>query len=394
MRHTNWEVVDNLYTIEHLEKHLDSERVQRYNEKDIMVVLQGTNNVRKGQEAIEKVSRYLEALDKLTKMTQGRMSIVMIGLPPLGKKYDGSIQTERKVFNKFIQNSNYMYLDTEAMLSELDETERLSQDDLHLTPKAAEIIAHQINVMTRNYQKREIEAPEEIEGLSDYLNIGMKVQKDSIRHLVGKQGSMINSIEHENKVKLSIEGSNNDPYKNLRISGEKTRVQRAAEMARDVINKRKAMTPCTFYQQGYCKKGESCKFSHDEAGAQGIDNNQGRARSRERYSSERRNERYENTQKRYTETESRNENRQYSRIDRNEMDRGRYTGRSYDSRTDRSETDRRRYRDRSELRNEWRNPDYERYDRRTRDHTDPDRYTEHNTDRNKGWRNERRDRNQ
>ncbi len=183
-------------------------------------------------------------------------------IPPLGNKYQHDIQAERKVYNTFLKSSNYIIVDTERELQDIDEA--LIQDGLHLTPEAGRKLAKQIETIAKNYEKRRIDNPEQIDTLRKYLSVEVETKKDSVKHIVGSKGANIYTLESSNRVRISIRGQDDRPVKSLVISGEKEGVKRAAVEIYDIMENIRSTVPCKFYKTKGCSKGDECRYSHSD----------------------------------------------------------------------------------------------------------------------------------
>ncbi len=123
----DWEMNEDIYTIEMLEQHLNDQQLNHYKEKDIIVVMEGTNDIRKEKDGIATAKRYINLLDKITKVSLGWTTVMAVKIPPLGKKYKQTIQAERLIFNKFIEESGHICIDIEENLAELKEGDILKE---------------------------------------------------------------------------------------------------------------------------------------------------------------------------------------------------------------------------------------------------------------------------
>ena len=91
--------------------------------------------------------------------------------------------------------------------------------------------------------------------------------------VVGKQGSRIKKLEHENAVIIVVERSkDNNDNQTVFVTGRPSNVKRTIS----IINK---LITCKFYKTSTCRHGEACRFAHRETTAQQSDvqeNNQER----------------------------------------------------------------------------------------------------------------------
>ena len=88
---------------------------------------------------------------------------------------------------------------------------------------------------------------------------------ETIGIVVGKQGSRIKRLEHENAVIIVVERSkDNNDNQTVFVTGRPSNVKRTIS----IINR---LITCKFYKTSTCRHGDACRFAHRETTAQESD---------------------------------------------------------------------------------------------------------------------------
>ncbi len=326
-----WEIIETVYTVEHLERYSEVKENTPLTEFDLIFILEGTNNIRKGEDAIDLSKRLCDEMDRIVRHSQGWTMPILLQIPPLGAKYKQEIQAERKVYNTFLKSSNYVTISTDEALQDMEEQDTLISDGLHITTEAGKMIARRIKEVVQSYEKVRIERLEQIEQLRQYIAVEMPVEKDSIKHIVGAKGAQIFATEATNRVKISIREQEGKKAKTIVISGQKEGVRNAAEEIQKLVESIRNTALCKFYLQNRCYKGDECRYSHDEDAE--VPNKIGTRRASNNTPERERSERGNENKHRYQTKQSANELKPHASLrkgkDQNniETDRTKYTER-------------------------------------------------------------------
>ncbi len=159
----------------------------------MVFIMIGTNAVRKDKDGIKTANKILEIAGNITRESEGNTIPVLVTAPPLSKnRYMINVQEERKILINFIKT---------------------------ISGKA---IAKSINKMTQNLQKGEIKQNlDQIDTMKQLINAQIKIEQESIKHIIGKGGEKIKVTENKHKVNISTLNNEARPYKSIRISGYK-----------------------------------------------------------------------------------------------------------------------------------------------------------------------------
>ncbi len=259
----DWSHTEKVYTVDHLEAFIKEEKthIEQY---DIVVVMEGTNNVRKNAEAITTVNKLLRLMENISRDTGGNVTPIVMQIPPLGKKYSSEVRMERKVFNTFLRNSKLICIETEKVYEGKEEDVILEKDDLHITPQAAKLLALEVNKTIKNMEKRSVVKPSQIKEMKTFVHVTMKIPKDYMKHIVGVKGAQIEAMESAHKVKISTCGKDHMPVKSVVIVGRREAAFGAAEDISEIIDRVRKNTTCRFFLTNSCNKGEDCKYKHSD----------------------------------------------------------------------------------------------------------------------------------
>ena len=206
----------------------DLQKVRCDTQYDAVVILLCTNNIKRGADGRKEAEKLTEMVEKF----QGARHRFIVEIPPINRR---GCEIERRIFNVTLHNNNeekrYRVI---KMIKEVEEApiEVALQDDLHLTRgNAKNMAAHIENVLERTLPSR----------IEDQERDQRKEPKRS-----------------------TLEEDTERWHRNA-----KTREERKH-------------TPCYFFKQDRCHRGNRCFFSHD------IDNSERvrRGRSTERRQSD------------------------------------------------------------------------------------------------------------
>ena len=202
-RKNKWEHTEDTYKIE------DLGRVKCDNQYDAVVILLGTNNIKRGQDGKKEAEKLTEQVERFN----GARHRFIVEIPPINRK---GCEVERRIFNTTLHNNNdekkYKVI---RMIKEVEEApiEQALQDDLHLTRTNAKNLAiHIENVVERVVPPK---------------------TEDQDR-------------DQKKERKQSTQEEDTDRWhRNIKTREEK----------KDI--------PCYFYKQDRCHRGSRCFYSHD-----------------------------------------------------------------------------------------------------------------------------------
>ena len=205
-RTNTWDCSENTYKI----KDISSVRCQKT--YDAAVFLLGTNDIKTGKDGKLEAE---ELIGKVGQFDNARHKFI-IELPPINRR---GAETERRVFNNTLHNANRRNYTIIRMVREVEEAPKdvALQDDLHLTQTNAKLMAKHIeSVVTR---------------------------------------------EMEKKVSKPQERTNTTPREN-RQEQERDLLER--QRRNDKEREEKKSTPCRYYLQGRCHRGNRCFYGHNQ----------------------------------------------------------------------------------------------------------------------------------
>ncbi len=142
-----WSPINTKYTVESLEKLVKEEGEDLIQPFAIAYILQGTNNIKNGEDGLKTAERVLDITDKITKMTVNKSIPVIIQLPPIGPSYNANVFAEHSLFNYTIGNNKTINIKTDEILKNI--TSPLN-DDLHLNSWAGEKNTREMNNISSN----------------------------------------------------------------------------------------------------------------------------------------------------------------------------------------------------------------------------------------------------
>ena len=248
----NWSMAENAFTIEDLREVNPSEQY------DAAFILLGTNNVKNGRDGQREANNLIELAQRI----QFADNVILCEIPPIRRRY---AIIERRLFNATLRRSGVQILRTP------EETERRStdetlDDDLHLNEAHARILAKELTKAAKTSERRTRE--------QENCEVRVKGKEDDLREVMGREGRNVKETEEEHQVKIYT--TRKEPTAII-IRGNSTNARRArdtiAQRVETITSRRRTNserrdearnTPCKFYQQNRCQKGNRCRFLHAE----------------------------------------------------------------------------------------------------------------------------------
>ena len=152
----------------------------------------------------------------------------------------------------------------DKIVDQTPESERLKDDDLHITPRLGKLIGTEINKSVKSFTRATVDTPDELENIKEgtVTSVQMKVEKDFMKHVIGAKGATVKKIENEKTVKISARIDSEGPYKWIVINGMSENVKGAVKRVHEIVKYVKSITPCRYFQNGRCKRGQKCVYKH------------------------------------------------------------------------------------------------------------------------------------
>ena len=263
----------------------DLERVNLKGDEDNIVIMLGTNNIKKGEDGSEEAEKYINQLKKIQKRTTAEITIVEI--PPIGIR---EAKVERETFNRKMEKDRPKgigMIKTPSAISRTS-TNDLLVDRLHLNRETATQYAEDIvRYMVKNVNKERVRKNEGISTEEHEMTIRMKIEEDKVGLIIGKKGKNIMEIERQQRVRIQIENRDTIIIKGRNAkSAEKVIKEqiRESEQRRERNDERRVEhrgIVCSFYKEGKCLKGRRCTYDH--VGSQSrTERSRSRGRGKER----------------------------------------------------------------------------------------------------------------
>ena len=271
---TLWFLTENTYRIE------DISKVSGINEFDCCVTLLGTNNLKTGNDGIQEAKNLMAALQKYVKIPK-----IICEAPPINRR---AAKTERKLFNATLlkqrdqmKHTTILRMPKETESSPVEET---LSDDLHLNHYHATLLANKISATVR-----EIKPTKPHEEEKQETELVLEALEEEIKVVIGSGHSKAAELESEYNV--LIKATRKNPNK-ITILGNKDQAQQVHDILKRKIRDHKERrernieqketrrkTPCIFYAQKRCIKGEKCQYLHDRRRPSRERGPRGRSRS-------------------------------------------------------------------------------------------------------------------
>ena len=271
---TTWFLTENTYRIE------DISKVEGINDYDCCVTLLGTNNLKTGNDGIKEARNLTTALQKYVKIPK-----IVCEAPPINRR---AAITERKLFNATLQkqlekmkNTTILRMPRETESCPIEEA---LSDDLHLNHHHSTLLASKISATVREIKCRKHQEEETQE-----TEIVLEAMEEEIKLVIGSGHSKAGELEREYNV--TIKATRKNPNK-ITIQGKKDQAQQVYEILKRKINDHKERrernleqretrrkTPCIFYAQKRCIKGEKCQYLHERRRPSRERGQHGRSRS-------------------------------------------------------------------------------------------------------------------
>ena len=259
----NIEAPSTIYTTDHLIRHLEQHPLPT---NTTNIIMMGTNDIRKNMnsEAIKNIPKIQKHINDST---------IVSNIPPtnidLGnEEVNEEIIEARITYNKHINNTFKRTIKTSELNKAMrtDPSTILKSDGFHLTANGAKQLA--------TAWIRAVEEPTEItQKQQDYITIDVKYA----RHIIGKEGKNLKTLKDKHNITIT---TNNDTNNNLILTatGNPNNIQKALTEIRTIIeiqqesdkeleNKKSKYNgkQCRDYKStGYCARGRSCWFSHEQ----------------------------------------------------------------------------------------------------------------------------------
>ena len=214
---------------------------------------------------------------KIQNYSKAKIHIVQI--PPLAKPHDIGHRIQANIYNTNLPetiDSRITTINTQTDFDSTPKSDTITTDGYHSTEKGAEIITEQIRKTLQqeneNTQPKTTTPPTRKTPKPDNINTKkIDIPTTKIGIVMGKEGRTQRKIERRHNVGLHINHERNpDNTQTITLRGEKQDTEAAMKDLLNIIDtttdepqQRKYNTPCRYYEQGNCKKGETCQYYHD-----------------------------------------------------------------------------------------------------------------------------------
>lgn len=281
----NWSQIDTIFSIDQLETDLqelenDDEYPTMY---DSIIILEGTNDIRKKRNGIQSANQLIEEIKSIQEKTPNT-TVFACEIPPFE---DRRHQTERNLFNYTLRRSSIPTIPIPQEFKDMPSRDVLYKDGFHLSATGAELFAKALNEAAKATESNN--TPTQAETTTtrrktqghkqDHTNVTQEwnIPKHVGKFVVGKNGKNIRSMKSELNVEIKLEQPlRESDDQHIKVTGNikqveetKARIQAIVEKFKDEQDDhrqpkqdRSSSQLCRFYQQGHCKRGDSCNYQH------------------------------------------------------------------------------------------------------------------------------------
>ncbi len=252
------------FTTEELIQQAEQQPEENVKDQEITILV-GTNNLKKGQKAIEVI----KDLQKATQTLEEKGAKVMVTqVPPC--KIPG-VNYEVKKLNGMIEtNFGNKVITTASLFSTDNKKSILADDKIHLNKKG-------IRILTEAICSKLITITVPAAGQDDQAETTAEMVVDNViaGHIIGKDGKAIQEIKKKYKVEINtrhrtdttafeITGKTDEVMKAREDMEETEKSAQQKEKQRNEEKSRRAMVECRFYRMGNCERGNACHFRHSK----------------------------------------------------------------------------------------------------------------------------------
>ena len=234
----DWKKTQDIYIIDHLYEQLNQnkELQNEIHEANEIIKMLETNHIRIGESAI----------DTLNKMKETTMKIQ-------GNIIETQTEFDKNPKSTTIDVDGYHTTEAGTALINRKIEEAYKQQNENTRPK------------TPQSTERRTPRPDNINTTT------IDIQSDKIGIIMGKERRSQRKLERQHDVGIHInQERNTNNTQTVTIRGHKHSTEETMKDILELINtptdenrNRKYATPCRYHQQGNCKKGDTCKFYHE-----------------------------------------------------------------------------------------------------------------------------------
>ena len=217
----NWTIPNNIYTVEELEKKLDSEQTKDDIKKAHRVVLMlGTNDIKNDTMEPEEAAKLIIKQAKTIRDKRNR-PVTIITPPPMNLKKCPETGVNIAIMaSELIETSEEQITILDTLCGNLDEYPKqkiLQADGYHLNDTGAKLIADQLTHHIEDNKAKDINStgPKPTNKKNS-----IHIPEPTIGHIIGKGGRTINTIAETYEVEISLKEKKEDR------DGGKTTVQK------------------------------------------------------------------------------------------------------------------------------------------------------------------------
>ena len=250
------------YNTDELKEFASNTPAEDLKDRDI-IILCGTNNIRKMEKATE-IAKNIKEATEILKTKGAKVKITQVpplALPGLNKetlKLNGIIEAE--------------YEDKVISLDKMYDTRDILDDDkIHLNGRGQTMLADIINkkMITRTVPGKK---PAPKDNMKSYLEITLG--NEVAGHVIGREGKTIQGLKAKHKAEINTR--HRDQKTVLELTGTEKQIQEIKEEVEEMkkraevriakrqqIKEKRGKINCMYFQSGTCQHGNQCDFRHE-----------------------------------------------------------------------------------------------------------------------------------
>jgi hypothetical protein len=157
---------------------------------DQIIVMMGTNNIKRGDDPNELAREYIQAIIEITRKTN--TAIKTVDIPPIDPQRYPNCARNVEIYNRAIHRPN-KHIKLRRIKGE-NPRDMLEKDGIHLVEEGAKRIAKDLHDMTLK--------PKNLETQKKYI---LQIPPEVTSRIIGRKGAVIRKLEDQFQVRIVID---------------------------------------------------------------------------------------------------------------------------------------------------------------------------------------------